>query len=123
MTLGMLEILRGGGFTTGGMMFDTKMRRQSIARDDLFHGHVGAMDVLAKSLLAATSIIDEAELDRFRSERYARWADNQSILDGEVTLQQLHDAVIADESFDPYGTSGRQEMLDNLVSRHIDSIS
>jgi len=123
MTLGMLEILRGGGFTTGGMMFDTKMRRQSIARDDLFHGHVGAMDVLAKSLLAATSIIDEAELDRFRSERYARWGDKQSILDGEVTLQQLHDAVIADESFDPYGTSGRQEMLDNLVSRHIDSIS
>ena len=28
MTLGMLEILRGGGFTTGGLNFDAKLRRQ-----------------------------------------------------------------------------------------------
>ena len=123
MTLGMLEILRGGGFTTGGMMFDTKLRRQSIARDDLFHGHVGAMDVIAKSLLAAQSIIDEGELDRFRDARYAKWADEQRILDGEVSLQQLHDAVIADESFAPTGVSGRQEQLDNLVNRHVDSLT
>ena len=33
MTLGMLEILRGGGFTTGGLNFDSKLRRQSIDRD------------------------------------------------------------------------------------------
>ncbi|MEM1332944.1 MAG: xylose isomerase, partial [Actinomycetota bacterium] len=123
MTLGMLEILRGGGFTTGGMMFDTKLRRQSIARDDLFHGHVGAMDVLAKALLAAASIIEEGELDRIRAERYAGWADEQRIANGEVSLRQLHDAVLADETFDPVGVSGRQELLDNLVARHIDSIT
>ncbi len=122
MTLGMVEILRGGGFTTGGMMFDTKLRRQSIARDDLFHGHVGAMDVIAKSLLAAASIIEEGELDRFRSERYAKWDGEQRLLDGDVSLQQLHDAVIEADTFDPQAVSGRQERLDNLVARHIDSI-
>ena len=63
MTLGMLEILRGGGFTTGGLMFDTKLRRQSIARDDLFIGHIAAMDTMARSLLAAASIIEHGELD------------------------------------------------------------
>lgn len=118
MTLGMLEILRGGGFTTGGLMFDTKLRRQSISRDDLFHGHIGGMDTMARSLLAAASMIDE--LDVRRNARYAGWNDEQRILDGEVTLQQLHDSVIADETFDPQPVSGRQEELENLVARHIE---
>src|SRR5690606_33271748 len=79
MTLGLLEILRGGGFTTGGMMFDTKLRRQSIARDDLFIGHIGAMDVLARALLVAASLLESGELDTFREQRYARWADARDI--------------------------------------------
>jgi xylose isomerase len=122
MTLGMLEILRGGGFTTGGLMFDTKLRRQSIARDDLFIGHIGAMDTMARSLLAAASIIEHAELDDRRAQRYAGWDTDRGrrILDGTVTLQQLHDTVVADESFDPQPVSGRQELLEGLVARHIE---
>ncbi len=122
MTLGMLEILRGGGFTTGGLMFDTKLRRQSIARDDLFVGHIGGMDTMARSLLAAASIIEHGELDRRRTERYAGWDSDrgQQILDGKVSLQQLHDRVIGDESFDPQPVSGRQELLEGLVARHIE---
>jgi xylose isomerase len=124
MTLGMLEILRGGGLTTGGLMFDTKLRRQSIARDDLFHGHIGAMDTMARSLLAAASIIEEGELERRRTERYAGWNAEQRIMDAErddaVSLQQLHDAVLADETFDPQPASGRQEALEHLVARHIE---
>jgi len=45
------EILRGGGFDPGGFMFDTKLRRQSLDRTDLFHGHIGGIDTLARSLL------------------------------------------------------------------------
>ena len=118
MTLGMLEILRGGGFTTGGFMFDTKLRRQSIARDDLFHGHIGGMDTLARSLLAAASILDEGELDRRREQRYAGWDARNDILNGEVTLQQLHDTQL--DAAEPAPVSGRQESLQNLVARHID---
>ena len=59
MSLALYEILRGGGFTTGGMNFDSKLRRQSLARDDLFHGHVGGMDVLALSLLVAARMVEE----------------------------------------------------------------
>lgn len=121
MTLGMLEILRGGGFTTGGLMFDTKLRRQSIDRNDLFHGHVGAMDVMARALLAAQHILDDGELDRQRDERYAEWNSElgTAIAGGELTLAELHDAQLADES-DPAPRSGRQEHLDNLVARSIE---
>src|SRR5262245_11544619 len=47
MSLGMLEILRAGGFTTGGLNFDAKLRRQSIARDDPFHSHIVRTDTFA----------------------------------------------------------------------------
>ncbi|MGI8794124.1 MAG: xylose isomerase [Acidimicrobiales bacterium] len=118
MTLGMLEILRGGGFTTGGLLFDTKLRRQSIARDDLFHGHIGGMDTMARALLAAASILEDGEIDRRRADRYAGWANRSEILDGEVTLQELHDAQLV--GHEPVAVSGRHEALENLVNRHID---
>ena len=41
MSLSVYEILRGGGFTTGGFMFDTKLRRQSMARPISFTGTSG----------------------------------------------------------------------------------
>lgn len=116
MTLGVLEILRGGGFTTGGMMFDTKLRRQSTDRNDLFHGHIGGMDVMARSLLAAASMIDE--LDRLRDARYAGWDTARDVLDGDVTLQELHDRQLT--ASEPAWVSGRQEALENLVAKHID---
>ncbi|MGA0388974.1 MAG: xylose isomerase [Ilumatobacteraceae bacterium] len=122
MTLGMLEILRGGGFTSGGLMFDTKLRRQSISRDDLFIAHIGGMDTMAKSLLAAHSIIEEGELERRRAERYAGWdtPTGNDLLSGRLTLQQVHDELIA-SGHEPEPVSGRQELLERLVARHIDS--
>jgi len=119
MTLGMLEILRAGGFTTGGLNFDAKLRRQSIDRNDLFHAHVGGMDTMAHALLVAAAILDDGELDRNRDERYAGWDERQGLLDGDVTLQQLHDAQL-DVDEEPTRVSGRQEALENLVARHID---
>ncbi len=122
MTLGMLEILRGGGFTTGGLMFDTKLRRQSISRDDLFVAHIGGMDTMAKSLLAAHSILEDGELDRRRNERYSGWNTpvGADLLAGRMTLQQLHDELIA-SGHEPQPVSGRQELLERIVARHIDT--
>ena len=74
MTLGMYEILRGGGFTTGGLNFDAKLRRQSIDRTDLFHAHIAGMDTMARALLAATLLRDEGELEANREARYAGWS-------------------------------------------------
>ncbi len=122
MTLGMLEILRGGGFDTGGLMFDCKLRRQSVSRDDLFIAHVGAMDVMARSLLAAAAILEDGTIDARRTARYAGWEHAQELLDGTATLQSLHDDLI-ETNIEPDHTSGRQELLEGIVARQIDRVT
>jgi xylose isomerase len=120
-TLALYEILAGGGFTTGGINFDTKLRRQSVARDDLFHGHVGAVDTMARALLAAASLLESGELADRRAARYAGWDGplGTAILDGGSSLADLH-RIVLDEELDPRPVSGRQELLENLVNRHIE---
>ncbi|MCB2223957.1 MAG: xylose isomerase [Actinobacteria bacterium] len=118
MTLGMYEILRGGGFTTGGFNFDTKLRRQSMDRADLFHGHIGAIDTLAQSLLVAARLIEEGDLEATRQERYSGWdgALGRSIMEGSLTLSDLEEQVVSGE-IDPGPVSGGQERLENVVNR------
>ena len=120
MSLAMYEILRTGGFTTGGFNFDTKLRRQSMARDDLFHGHIGGIDTLARSLLVASVLLEDGDLENARDERYAGWSGDlgAAILRGDVDLAEL-EARVADRALDPRPISGRQEALENLVNRAI----
>jgi xylose isomerase len=115
----MLEILRGGGFTTGGLNFDAKLRRQSIDRVDLFHGHIGGMDTMARALLVAAAILDEGALDANREARYAGWDGElgRSILDGRTSLADLHERAFGQG--EPERVSGGQERLENLVARHV----
>ena len=118
MSLIMYEIVRSGGFTTGGFNFDTKLRRQSSDRVDLFHGHIGAMDTLAQSLLVAAQLIEDGALEEARDARYAGWEQRlgTEILTDEVTLADLEQRV-ADGTIDPTPVSGGQEDLENLVNR------
>jgi xylose isomerase len=120
MSLAMYEILRGGGFTTGGFNFDTKLRRQSLDRTDLFHGHIGAMDTLAQSLLVAARLLEDGTLERARDDRYAGWAGDlgTQILDGGMSLADLEQQVAAG-LIDPVPVSGRQEALENTVNQAI----
>jgi len=122
MTLGMVEILRAGGFTSGGLNFDAKLRRQSSARDDLFHAHIGGMDTMARSLIAAVDLLESGQLDAVRNERYAGWnsAFGADILEGRMALDQLHQRALNGEAPTPAPVSGRQEALENLVARHIE---
>jgi xylose isomerase len=119
MTLGMIEILRGGGFTTGGLNFDAKLRRQSTDRVDLFHGHVGGMDTMARALLVAAAILDGGELDASRDARYAGWDGEfgRAILDGATDLAALHERGFG--VAEPTRVSGGQERLENLVARYV----
>jgi xylose isomerase len=119
MTLGMIEILRAGGFTTGGFNFDAKLRRQSIDRTDLFHGHIGGMDTLARALLVAAAILDAGELEANRSARYAGWDGElgQSILSRGTDLAALHQRAL--DRGQPARVSGGQERLENLVGRYV----
>jgi xylose isomerase len=120
LTLVLYEILKGGGFTTGGFNFDTKLRRQSMDRSDLFYGHVGGMDTLARALLAAADLIEAETLSRPLAERYAGWTTDLGtrILTGSESLESLEAKVMSGE-LDPTPVSGRQELLENRVNRII----
>jgi xylose isomerase len=123
MCLGVYEILRAGGLATGGFNFDTKLRRQSIDRADLFHGHIGGIDTLARSLLVAQAMLDDGALEARRDARYVGWNDTlgSSIMNGERTLADLREVVEA-EDLDPAPVSGAQEALENVVNRYIERI-
>src|SRR6478609_313866 len=69
----MLATLKYGGFATGGVNFDAKVRRESIDPEDLFHAHIGGMDAFARGLKIAAAIRADGRLDRFVKERYASW--------------------------------------------------
>ena len=119
-TLVMYEILKAGGLDTGGFNFDTKLRRQSTERDDLFIGHIGGMDTMAKALLNAAKLIEDAPLSDFVDERYAGWKGElgQSILSGEQSLDSLSKLVL-EQKINPKAVSGRQELLENIVNRYV----
>jgi xylose isomerase len=119
-TTAMYYILQNGGFKNGGNNFDAKVRRQSIDPADLFHGHIGGVDILARSLLNAAAMIEGGELEAVITDRYAGWksADAQAILSGKSSLEAISDAAVA-AGIDPHPRSGRQEYVENLVSRYI----
>ena len=120
MALAMFHIQRAGGFTSGGLNFDAKVRRQSIDAEDLFHGHVGAMDLCARALLAAERMIQEGRLESAVQQRYAGWrgAFGQQVLKGELTLDAVAQRVL-DRNADVQPKSGRQEAMENLLNRYV----
>lgn len=118
LTLALIEILRAGGFTTGGFNFDAKVRRQSIDAVDLFHGHIGGIDVVAHALLRAAAIIENGRLDAFRKQRYAGWQGElgRTIHAPGTSLAAVADLAIQ-RNLSPKPRSGRQEWLENLLNR------
>lgn len=117
-TLAQLEVLRAGGLGNGGWNFDAKVRRQSIDAADLFHGHIGGVDVIAKGLLRAAAIIEDGQLEAFRAERYAGWQGElgQLIHAEGTTLAAIADRAVSSNAA-PQPKSGRQEWCENLVNR------
>ena len=120
LTLALHDILSAGGFTTGGFNFDAKLRRQSVRRTDLFHAHIGGIDTLARSLLAAADMIEAGTLVKPREARYADWSKElgTAILSGGATLADLEQRV-ANGEVDPRPRSGEQERLEGSVNRRI----
>jgi xylose isomerase len=120
MALALHEILRSGGFSTGGFNFDARLRRQSVDPTDLFHAHIGGIDTLARSLDVAARMVSDLKLQALVDERYQSWSSplGQQILAGERGLEDLSMEVLV-RDVEPRPVSGRQEMLENLVSRYV----
>lgn len=115
----MLEVLRMGGFTTGGLNFDAKCRRESFEPVDLFHAHIGGMDAFARGLKVAHAMIEDGRIDAFIKQRYSTFDSGigTKIEKGEVGFAELEAYALANG--EPLLGSGRQEMLENLVNDYL----
>jgi xylose isomerase len=118
--LAIYHILQGGGFTTGGLNFDAKIRRQSLDPDDLLHAHIGGMDVSARGLLIAAKMIEDGQLARHVKERYAGWEtpEGKAMLSGQRSLADIA-ATVEARNHEPQPRSGRQEYLENLLNSYV----
>ncbi len=115
----MLKVLEMGGFTTGGLNFDAKRRRESHEPSDLFHAHIGGMDAFARGLKIAAAIREDGRLQEFVTNRYKSWTTGigAKIASKSISLDEV--SAYALSNGEPTLDSGRQEMLENLVNEFI----
>lgn len=113
----MLEVLRAGGFTNGGLNFDSKARRGSCTWDDIAYSHIAGMDSFALGLRLAVKIQEDGRLDDFVKTRYSSYESGigKKIADGTATIEELEAYALAMGDVKT-NTSGRQEYLENLLN-------
>ncbi len=116
--LAFYEILKAGGYKTGGTNFDAKLRRQSLDPEDLIAAHAGGMDTCARALKAAAAILEDGTLERLRDERYSGWQSGEAKAMLQSDLSAIAQRVEADGT-SPQPRSGRQERLENIVNRFV----
>jgi xylose isomerase len=119
-TYTMLSVLKYGGFKTGGVNFDAKVRRESFEPIDLFHAHIGGMDAFARGLKIATAIRKDGRLANFVKQRYSSWDTGigAKIESGKSSFADLEAYMLKRGDATP-NTSGRQEFLENLINEFI----
>jgi len=119
LTEAMLVILEAGGFKGGGINFDAKIRRNSTDPEDLFHAHIGGMDIFARALITADNILNKSDYKKIRAERYASFdsGKGKEFEQGKLSLEDLRAYAI--EKGEPAVKSGKQEYLENIINRYI----
>ena len=119
LTEAMLVILEAGGFTTGGINFDAKARRNSTDLEDIFIAHIAGMDAFARALLVATDVLEKSPYRALRSERYASFntTEGTSFEKGKYTLEELRDLAV--KWGEPRQISGKQEYYEQLINLYI----
>jgi xylose isomerase len=115
----MQKVLEMGGFTTGGLNFDAKRRRESHEPEDLFHAHIGGMDAFARGLKSAARMRADGRIAEFVAKRYSSWDSGigAKIEAKQTSLDEL--SAYALGNGEPTIGSGRQELLENLLNEFI----
>lgn len=118
-TLAMYEILKAGGFTTGGLNFDSKPRRASFEADDLFYSHIVGMDTFAKGLRIAHQMLTDGKFKEVISERYSSYKSSigKEIAEGRANFASLEKYALENDQI--INKSGKQELLEGLLNQYI----
>ena len=114
----MYEVLKAGGFTNGGLNFDSKARRGSYTAEDIFHSYIAGMDTFALGLRIAQKMIDDGRIDKFVDDRYASWTTGigADIISGKATMADLEKYALEKGEVTDSLSSGRQEMLEAILN-------
>ena len=115
----LLIVLADGGFRTGGLNFDAKLRRESTDLEDLFIAHIGSIDTFSRALLIAHDLLENSALTADRRERYASFNDGRgkSFEADDLTLADLRNH--AESIGETVRISGKQERIENLINDRI----
>lgn len=116
-TEAMIVLLNAGGFTSGGLNFDAKIRRESSDLEDIFIAHIGGMDAFARGLEVADYLLAQTTFMEKKNQRYQSFnkGEGKSFSEGKLSLQSLFD--LAEESNNSYQISGKQELLENMLNQ------
>jgi xylose isomerase len=114
----MYEVLKAGGFTNGGLNFDSKARRGSFELEDIFYSYISGMDAFALGLRIAAKIIEDGRIDDFVAKRYASWGTGigADIIAGKADLAALEKYALEKGEVLGSVTSARQEMLEDIMN-------
>ena len=114
----MLEVLKAGGFTNGGLNFDSKPRRGSMTHEDIFLAYISGMDSFALGLKIAYKIIEDGRIDAFVKERYSSYNSGigLDIVSGKATLESLSEYALKLNVVEEK-KSGAQEYLESIINQ------
>jgi xylose isomerase len=114
----MYEVLKAGGFTNGGLNFDSKARRASNTMEDIFLSYIAGMDTFALGLRKAAEIIKDARLDKFIETKYASYKKGigQKIVQNKIDLMGLYEYSKDLKIANIVVPSGHQENLEQIVN-------
>ncbi len=118
-TEAMITFLKAGGLQGGGINFDAKIRRNSTDVDDVFHAHIGGVDIFARGLLIADKIITSSSYDALRTKRYSSFdaGNGKNFEEGKLDFEALY--KIANENGELELQSGKQELFENIINQYI----
>jgi xylose isomerase len=118
-TEAMMIVLQAGGFVSGGLNFDAKLRRNSTDAEDLFLAHIGGMDAFARGLEIAARLLESSPLKDIKQRRYASFTEGDGLrfTQGQLSLVEL--AKLAEKNENLPLISGKQELLENIINQYL----
>jgi xylose isomerase len=111
-------ILRQNGLGSGGFNFDAKLRRESTDLEDMFIGHIGGMDTLARGLVAAARMREDGVLEGMVRDRYHSYDGGigARIEGGTTSFKELEKWAL--EAGEPQQRSAKQEQFEMLLNSY-----
>ena len=115
----MYHIIRAGGLHTGGLNFDAHIRRESIAMEDRFVAHIGAMDTFAHALLIVEKMMQDGIYQDRVDKRYESYTTGigARIESGEATFEECEQYIL--EHGKPTPQSAKQESFEVLLNHYM----